>query len=378
MTAALRDGILAALVAHDPLREASDGDAVEPYAFEADELATILAGSAADAGTCAVAVWAVLGGAAFGHPHACAALGDEIALVLDRHPGADADPELWDEADADDADGPDEAEYAELGDALGTAVLMALITRDPYALGRVEMAVDWHAAYAPLAVDVVLRLRGESEPLATTIDLVRDGALGQPACPPADELDVRLQLLAEDLREVARAVSYALAADDIAAEVDPDADDPLVAGVRSILERHDPAGDAVQRSGYGDIAAGVAECLREATEADAELCARVVWTELRRWGDPSRVGEVAGAAAPAARSPTCSTSPGRRSGCGRCSSRGPCRRRRRIASCAPRRTCSPSPTCARGARARRRLRGGGGARLAVGAPGRRRRRAGTG
>lgn len=286
MTAALRDGILAVLVEHDPLGEASDGTELEPYVFQADELATILSGSGADGETCAVAVWAVLGGAAFGPSASCSALGDEIAQVLERHPGAPP----HDDEPLDHEDDDDPTDLPELADAPGVAVLMALISRDPYALGRTEVAVDWRAAYAALAAEVVLRVRLEPADLAGTVAVVRDGALGQPTCPPPDELDLRLLLLREDLHEIVGALPY-LVAPNVLPPTDEVADDPLVAGVRAILERHDTEGGH-GRGGQGEIAAGVVECLREASDADAALCARVVWAELRRWSLASRMADL--------------------------------------------------------------------------------------
>ena len=282
----LREGILEALVAHDPLDEASDADSDGAYAFEANELTTILSGTAADAATCAASVWTVLGGGRRSLV-ALTTLGAAIADVLVEHPYdedlGDGDEEDEDDEDddglgldeEDDEDEADDLDDVELADPVATAVLMAMITRDPYALGRREGAVDWHAAYAEHALDLVRHLRGsEVGPAVLRLEELRDVASLQPTCPTAPELELRVRLLRDDIVEIGSAAVYLRTADVERAAAELDADDPLAAGIHAVLDRHDPAPDAVP-DGYADIAAGVADCLREADDADAPLCARV-------------------------------------------------------------------------------------------------------
>jgi hypothetical protein len=278
----LRERIAAVLAQHDPLHAGDHGgDLPAAYAVEADEIADVLGGVAADADQCAGVVWTVIarsvGTDVAGPVAAYADVGADVAALVEDA-AADPPQALDEELELDEA----------LADPLAVAILAVLIEHDPapprdpdeeaeaglrdqdeelrYQDAALEL-VDVIAS-APASAEVE---RATARVLEARFERVERARLAHAAAElaelaPLAEL-LRASLPEHELPHVAWRPS-----------------DPLAAGILAVLERHDPEGivAAGEDHAYRSEAEELAELLREGDASGAQ-CGVAAWTVLRRF-----------------------------------------------------------------------------------------------
>ena len=271
----LRERIAAVLAQHDPLHAGDHGGDLEAaYAVEADEIADVLGGVAADPDQCAGVVWTVIarsvGVDVAGPVAAYADVGADVAALVESA-GGEPPPPLEEELELDEA----------LADPLAVAILAVLIEHDPApardAADEAEEELRYQAAALEL-VDVIAaapssaeverataRVLGARFPRVERVRLVHAAAELAELAPLADLL--RASLPERELPHVAWRPS-----------------DPLAAGILAVLERHDPEALAAagEEHAYRSEAEELAELLREG-DVTAAQCGVAAWTVLRRF-----------------------------------------------------------------------------------------------
>ncbi len=290
---ALRDHIAQILVRHDPLRAAEDPgcDLEEVYLVEADELATLLAGSDLDAESCASVAWVVLTGNAgpedAGPIARYGAIGADLVAVLDgsQAPGG-----------ADEAGDEDELALDDLpSDPIALAVLAILDDRDPAGVDDGQAppeSLDHEVRYLTAAEEIADQLPGGAADAATCTRLAR-GVLE----PRFGSLHrARLAAVGVELAELVHLQDFVRSElEDVDLEaayrgIPEPAQDPFSAGIRALLERHDPAVGG-SPGAYLAEAEDLADLLREA-EPDSVHCAAIAWAIVRRWTSAADAGGI--------------------------------------------------------------------------------------
>jgi hypothetical protein len=291
---ALRDRIAQILVRHDPLRAAEDPgcDLEEVYLAEADELAMLLAGSDLGAESCASVVWAVLAGNSgpdeAGPIVRYGPIGADLAAVLD---GSQATADL----DEDDHDDDELALDSLPTDPIALAVLAILDDRDPAGVDDAQPTADPledEVRYLSAAEEIADQLIG-TPPDAASCTLLARGVLETRF---GGLHRARLAAVGVELAELVHLQDFVRSElDDVDLEatyrgIPEPVQEPFSAGIRALLERHDPAIGG-SPGAYLAEAEDLADLLRDA-EPDSVHCAAIAWTVVRRWTSAADAGGI--------------------------------------------------------------------------------------
>jgi hypothetical protein len=281
----LRERIAAVLAQHDPLHAGDHGGDLEAaYAVEADEIADVLGGIAADADQCAGVVWTVIarnvGTDVAGPLAAYADVGADVAALVE-HAAAEAVPALDEDLELDEA----------LADPLAVAILAVLIEHDPApACDAAEEAED-ELRYEGAALELVDVLA--SAPASAEVERAAARVLGARFARVERSRLVHAAAELAELAPLAELLRATLPEHELPA-VTWRPSDPLAAGILAVLERHDPEGLAAggEPHAYRSEAEELGELLCDGGVSAAQ-CAVAAWTVLRRFAGEERT-QIAG------------------------------------------------------------------------------------